>query len=786
MRRAATVVSLFALLVWTRAALSDGMFMPAKLSPRVAGQTGVASTAQKAVIIDMLQGEEILLLQTTYQGPADDFAWVIPVPGLPGKNDVFSASPEFLDVVFGQTTPRIHTEMDDPVPSVSFAGGPDFASSLRATAGFVGHQPEVFVHQRMQVGMYDAAVLSATGAGVLTRWLLENDFQVPQNATELLATYVEKSWYFVALRIMPEEIARSAVAEDVDPIGIRFKTDRLVFPLTISRASSREETEILLVIMADGAVRCDQLPSVSLPLGQTFDPGESYATIRRAALQTRGPGVIVEYTGGRPMPYRDMDFVRDLRRPLHERGLTALQGTRLWTVLDNRQMEDLTFSPIQAEPAAVEVTRYALVRRGWSTWLLHSTPGVILLLACFGALLFLLMSVVDIGQAAFTPKRTRIILWTALSFMVLNWLICPIGFVVIPFMLLGFAAEARATQKPGAPMSTTTRPLLAADIRWLLSTLGFFIIGLTTVACFLAPGSFFEDDYLGRRIAVLLTGQMAAIPALIVIAALVAWVWQVCIALRPALEDRGFLRRAAPFAIVALLLVWAALARAYRSDVFLPMPGFMAPAFLMGILGTGAVALATMAWAALVAVLLQIMSAPERVQEQAKLLAITTVLVIVTMFLTEFAIPPLDEAHAGMISPRRVSYTTLDKALTDLDDAMLAFLEDHGCYPAKLADLTAAARPDHGVDASGNRVKLAGTWVQPYLSDLPMDPLTRSRDTWVYEPTGSPMVDSGGYTIVITQKQPLYQEMRQPFYRSYGEWSEGPLDQPLRYYPEAD
>ncbi len=783
MRRAATLVSLFALLVSTRAALSDGMFMPPKLSPRVAGQTGVASTAQKAVIIDMLQGDEILLLQTTYQGPAEEFAWVIPVPGLPGKNDVFSASPEFLDVVFGQTTPRIRTEMDDPVPSVSFAGGSGFAGSLLATAGFGGHKAGVVVHELMQVGMYDAAVLSATRAGVLTRWLLENDFQVPQNAAEILATYVEKRWYFVALRITPEEIPASAVVEDVDPIGIRFATERLVFPLTISRASSREETEILLVIMADGAVRCDQLVEVKLPLEQTFEPGESYATIRRAALRSSGPGVIVEYSGGQVMPYRDMDFVRDRRRPVQKRGLTALQGTRLWTVLNNRQMEDLTFSPARSEPAAVEITRYALVRRGWSTWLLHSTPGVILLLACFGALLFLLMSVIDIGQAAFTPKRTRVILWAALVFMVLNWLICPVGFVVIPFVLLGFAAEARATQKPGAPMATA-RPPLASDTRWFLGTLGFFIIGLTAAACFLAPSSFFEDDYLGRRLAALLTGHMAAMPALIVIATLVAWVWQISLALRPALGDRSFLRRAAPFAAIALALVWVALAPAYKSEVFLPMRGLLAPAFLMGTLGTAAVVVATVAWAALVAVLIQIMSAPERVQQQAKLLAITTVFVIVTMFLTEFAIPPLDAAHAGTLSGRRASYKTLDKALTELDDAMLAFVEEHGCYPEKLADLTAATQPDHGVDASGNRVRLASTWARPYLSDLPLDPLTRRRDTWVYEPTGSPMLDSGAYTIVITEEQPLYQETR-PHRWNYGEWRELPEDGPLRYYRET-
>ena len=38
------------------------------------------------------------------------------------------------------------------------------------------------------------------------------------------------------------------------------------------------------------------------------------------------------------------------------------------------------------------------------------------------------------------------------------------------------------------------------------------------------------------------------------------------------------------------------------------------------------------------------------------------------------------------------------------------------------------------------------------LSTLPADPLTGGTDTWQYEPTGTPMVDSGGYEIRITKQ----------------------------------
>ncbi|MGD9498668.1 MAG: hypothetical protein AB7Y46_20405 [Armatimonadota bacterium] len=92
----------------------------------------------------------------------------------------------------------------------------------------------------------------------------------------------------------------------------------------------------------------------------------------------------------------------------------------------------------------------------------------------------------------------------------------------------------------------------------------------------------------------------------------------------------------------------------------------------------------------------------------------------------------------------------LDRAI---DAALEAFAEDHGCYPARLENLTAAEAPATGVDASGNPVPIAGAYAGPYLRLLPMDPLTGRRDTWVYEVTGSPMVDSGGYHLTIATRE---------------------------------
>jgi hypothetical protein len=74
--------------------------------------------------------------------------------------------------------------------------------------------------------------------------------------------------------------------------------------------------------------------------------------------------------------------------------------------------------------------------------------------------------------------------------------------------------------------------------------------------------------------------------------------------------------------------------------------------------------------------------------------------------------------------------------------AIGAFRRDTRALPTRLADLTTRVAPTTGCDAAGNPAALAGGWHGPYLRRLPIDPVTRRRDTWRYEPTGDLLVDA--------------------------------------------
>lgn len=68
------------------------------------------SAAQKALVIHT-PGVETLILQTTYSGPAADFAWVVPLPARPKAEDIHLGGSDFFDAAFTATSPTVTTEV---------------------------------------------------------------------------------------------------------------------------------------------------------------------------------------------------------------------------------------------------------------------------------------------------------------------------------------------------------------------------------------------------------------------------------------------------------------------------------------------------------------------------------------------------------------------------------------------------------------------------------------------------------------------------------------------------
>ncbi|MGC9319913.1 MAG: DUF2330 domain-containing protein [Armatimonadota bacterium] len=324
--------------------LGDGGFFPPV--------HGVATTAdQRAVVIDH-SGAETIVLQTAYDGDASDFAWVIPVPALiSAAQSVGTTDPGLFDALEQLTAPRHVGAFTSSAGlcGCSGSGGPE-----RRLDG-------VTVWETLRVEDYEVAVLSAEESADLAQWLDDNGYHLPSGSEDTLQYYVARESFFVALKIAPAaqqagETGRDGppggdleAGEQLRPITLTFPTEELVFPMRISRVSTRERVEVLLYVLGPHRAVSQNYPTTEVDVPQTWRGDDFTAAYDRwfeeAIADAGGAALVVEYAGQLPSWRAETPPLSDLLRPGREYFLT-----RLRTRLSPEQMTaDIAMAPADAD-----------------------------------------------------------------------------------------------------------------------------------------------------------------------------------------------------------------------------------------------------------------------------------------------------------------------------------------------------------------------------------------------------------------------------------------------------
>ncbi len=194
------------------AVLADGVFFPDEAAyKRFREKSLIFEPEQKAVII-YRNGVEDLIISPRFDGPAERFAWIIPVPARPKVDKVAGA---------------LFHEVADLVSPPSFSPG-KMKGTERAFAG------GVTVLERKQVGAYDVAVVEAGDASALMKWLKANRFAIPSAAKGPIEQHIREKWTFVAARVSVPEAARGLRQGTLAPIRLTFRAAEPIYPLRMS------------------------------------------------------------------------------------------------------------------------------------------------------------------------------------------------------------------------------------------------------------------------------------------------------------------------------------------------------------------------------------------------------------------------------------------------------------------------------------------------------------------------------------------------------------------------
>ena len=182
---------------------------------------------------------EKIIFQVDYEGEAEDFAWVIPVPGYPY---LFSVEKEIFYELHRLTQPA-------PVNYGCGSGGGITTPGLEDGG--------VHIWEENQVGIYNTTTLSASDPDSLINWLNSNGYTFPAEGQDILNHYIQKNWFFVAMKIQSGELANDSeyYSGAIQPLGVMFFSEEMIYPMKISALSTPSwGTELLVYAFSDDRV----------------------------------------------------------------------------------------------------------------------------------------------------------------------------------------------------------------------------------------------------------------------------------------------------------------------------------------------------------------------------------------------------------------------------------------------------------------------------------------------------------------------------------------------------
>jgi MYXO-CTERM domain-containing protein len=266
----------------------------------------VNQAAERIIFSKNADGTVTAVVQIQYQGPSEEFAWVLPVPGIP---DVKVSS----DLAFtrlqlaGNPQYSLSTVIEGECLQLDLAfppGGVDIDSSFEGAGGAGGAGGGgVNVLARGNVGPYDYVVIQPEGSfehvgDVMVEWLTNEGYDVvppggdPADISDLLGSYLEGGMNLIAFRL-----TKGNNNGTIRPIRITYASDQPMIPIRPTAVAANDDMGVLVWVL--GESRAVPVNYRSLELNEALidwiNFGSNYnQVVVAAANEAGGQGFVTE------------------------------------------------------------------------------------------------------------------------------------------------------------------------------------------------------------------------------------------------------------------------------------------------------------------------------------------------------------------------------------------------------------------------------------------------------------------------------------------------------------
>ena len=233
------------------------------------------------------------IVQIQYQGTADDFSWVVPVPGIPNLSVAPGILFQTLDPL---TRPQFTLEINGqacPDDSIFNASPEQFDGTA------TGSDAGVTILSEQAVGPFDVQVVTSEDADAMANWLEANNYDLTDRGGELIAPYVEMGMNFVALRLRQDR-----GVGDIEPLVMEYEAECPMIPIRLTAVATQPNLGIFVWLLGPArAVPINYLhvtPNYARLNWYTgpFNAYASYQNLITVAMdEVGGQGFATDYAG---------------------------------------------------------------------------------------------------------------------------------------------------------------------------------------------------------------------------------------------------------------------------------------------------------------------------------------------------------------------------------------------------------------------------------------------------------------------------------------------------------
>lgn len=220
-----------------------------------------------------------MIVQVSYQGSAEDFAWILPLPDVPDAETLGTFPMAALTALDAGTAPSFLPPTECNGGSAPSSSGCGFSDSdvLYSAAAESGMENGVDIHIRKRVGDYEAVVVGSDDPMLLINWLVDNDYNVTQPMLPYIRRYAQNGMKFLALKLVD-----GASVNDIAPIDLTLPGQTPSIPLTITALAAEPEMSIVVIVLADQRFAGANWPDVNVEVGSVAWALEADGTFRSA------------------------------------------------------------------------------------------------------------------------------------------------------------------------------------------------------------------------------------------------------------------------------------------------------------------------------------------------------------------------------------------------------------------------------------------------------------------------------------------------------------------------